>query len=212
MSNAANATEHSKILAAWRRIVRAGGEWLRSSRAARWYRRVSRRTEAAAAHSAIHGVGATVARWIRASWLYRWLTKEPDPDVIVIDLRETWTVGPIIALLDRLAAPVGSAWQGSGADDALAAIAAEPVRALGIVTAVAVAVNLLVAAALGDLTQAGLGARLVVFGLGLLATRERRSPDELAETWVGRALVALLVPPEPPENEAESVRTNDDDR
>lgn len=40
--------------------------------------------------------------WARQSFLYRWLTKEPEPDVIVIDLRETLSVGPIIALLDRV--------------------------------------------------------------------------------------------------------------
>lgn len=40
--------------------------------------------------------------WARASFLYRWLTKEPEPDVVVIDLRETLSVGPFIALLDRV--------------------------------------------------------------------------------------------------------------
>lgn len=38
----------------------------------------------------------------RASWLYRWLTAEPEPEVIVIDLRETYTVGPLIAALGRV--------------------------------------------------------------------------------------------------------------
>ena len=36
----------------------------------------------------------------RCSWIGRWLTAEPDPDVIVIDLRETRTVGPFILALD----------------------------------------------------------------------------------------------------------------
>lgn len=40
--------------------------------------------------------------WARESFLYRWLTAEPEPDVVVIDLRETLSVGPIIALLDRV--------------------------------------------------------------------------------------------------------------
>lgn len=39
---------------------------------------------------------------VAGSWLYRWLTKEPDPDVIVIDLRETRSVGPILSRLERL--------------------------------------------------------------------------------------------------------------
>lgn len=40
-------------------------------------------------------------RVARASWLYRWLTAETEPEVIVTDLSETWTVGPVIAALDR---------------------------------------------------------------------------------------------------------------
>lgn len=48
-------------------------------------------------------VGARLATVARDSWLYRWLTAEPDPQVVVIDLRETYTVGPLIAALDRVA-------------------------------------------------------------------------------------------------------------
>jgi hypothetical protein len=33
-----------------------------------------------------------------------WLTAEPDPDVIVVDLRETLTVGPIIVVVDWIVA------------------------------------------------------------------------------------------------------------
>jgi hypothetical protein len=40
--------------------------------------------------------------WVRNSTLYSWLTAEPDPDVVVIDLRETYTVGPFIMILDKL--------------------------------------------------------------------------------------------------------------
>jgi hypothetical protein len=35
--------------------------------------------------------------------LYQWLTAEPEPEVIVIDLRDSYTVGPILAILDRIA-------------------------------------------------------------------------------------------------------------
>jgi len=37
----------------------------------------------------------------------RWLTAEPEPDVIVIDLRETVTVGPIVLVLDRIVERLG---------------------------------------------------------------------------------------------------------
>lgn len=57
--------------------------------------------------------GAALGGWVRGSWLYDWLTAEPEPEVIVIDLRETYTVGPIIAALDRVAAWVGPRWRAS---------------------------------------------------------------------------------------------------
>ncbi|CAP12965.1 uncharacterized protein OE_1134F [Halobacterium salinarum R1] len=46
-------------------------------------------------------VVATTTAFVRESYLYQWLTAEPDPEVVVIDLRETYTVGPFIAILDR---------------------------------------------------------------------------------------------------------------
>ena len=52
--------------------------------------------------SLIAAGGRWFATAVRHSALYRWLTAEPDPDVIVIDLRETWTVGPVIAVVDRV--------------------------------------------------------------------------------------------------------------
>jgi hypothetical protein len=51
---------------------------------------------------------------IKRSWLYRWLTAEPEPDVIVIDLRETRTLGPFITLLDRFIAWLAPYWRQSG--------------------------------------------------------------------------------------------------
>ncbi|SHH68142.1 hypothetical protein [Halobaculum gomorrense] len=50
--------------------------------------------------SSVATLGERTGTYVRNSWLYTWLTKEPEPEVIVIDLRETWTVGPVIALLD----------------------------------------------------------------------------------------------------------------
>ncbi|WP_353635031.1 hypothetical protein ABSL23_05815 [Halobacterium sp. NMX12-1] len=50
----------------------------------------------------LESTGTRLTRVVQGSFLYRWLTAEPDPDVIVIDLRETYTVGPFIAILDRI--------------------------------------------------------------------------------------------------------------
>lgn len=63
--------------------------------------------------SAGRAIGARVSAFVRESYCYRWLTKEPDPEVIVIDLRETYAVGPFITLLDRLIRHIEDAWQQS---------------------------------------------------------------------------------------------------
>lgn len=99
-----------------------------------------------------------LADYTRESYLYRWLTKEPDPEIIVIDLRETYTVGPIIAILDHLVDRVADFedriapyWYGS------------------------------------TLNQ----------GFDWSSHQLHR----LADTQAGRTLIALLEPPEPPDEE-----------
>ena len=68
----------------------------------------------AVAHARITRGLRTAKRWGRHSALYRWLTAEPDPDIVVIDLRETYTVGTVISVLDRLAAPLSRSYRVSG--------------------------------------------------------------------------------------------------
>jgi hypothetical protein len=52
-------------------------------------------------HAADRGeqIITTLGQWIRGAWGYRWLTAEPEPDVIVIDLRDTVVFGPILQVL-----------------------------------------------------------------------------------------------------------------
>ena len=105
---------------------------------------------------------ARVAAVTRESFLYRWLTAEPEPDVVVIDLRETYTVGPVIRLLDA-----GVEW-------------------------------------LAPYLEASALKRLADVGVASL--------ERFAETRTGRALAAVLAPPEPPANDADRPDESDADR
>jgi len=139
---------------------------------------------------------------VRASYLYRWLTAEPDPDVIVIDLRETWTVGPVIAILDWLFAQFEDAVEGSRVV-ALAAVVYErtlaaPIRVGGLATLVAAALVGLLGVVSGGRSALFVAAALIAVGtLGLF---EDRSWGELRQTRPVELLVAALEPPTPPES------------
>lgn len=102
------------ILYAWLTRV---GQLLRQSRDTARTTRIGRQAAQSLAAtfeaSRLGATGRILSRWTRQSWLYRWLTAEPEPDVIVIDLRETWTVGPVITVLDAVLGWPGQYWSGS---------------------------------------------------------------------------------------------------
>lgn len=152
--------------------------------------------------SSVVAGGEAAVRWTRHSFCYWWLTEEPDPDVIVIDLRDTYAVGPFIALLDRVVPRYARAWRtsnlGATLDDAAASVRDAPIRAAGIVAAVAVLANALLVALDGSLTAEAALTRVAGFALALAGTRVRTPWDELAGARTVRLLAAALESPEPP--------------
>lgn len=63
--------------------------------------------------SRVNAVGRWLWRSVERSFVFRWLTKEPETEVIVIDFRETYTVGPFVRLFDSLVDRATPYWQGS---------------------------------------------------------------------------------------------------
>jgi hypothetical protein len=148
-------------------------------------------------------VGSRVADAVRSSYLYRWLTAEPDPDVIVIDLRETRTVGPFIRLLDAVLDRLLPAVNDSGVTTVLNTAGRYVLKAPAVVAGLAL---LIVGFAIGlasvvtgntETARLGLAATLAI--VGAITTRERRNWRELRETKPVAIAIAALEPPEPPE-------------
>jgi hypothetical protein len=163
-----------------------GFAWRLHDRFASWIEPVTRPLAA---------VDRRFVRVARGSRLHAWLTADSEPDPIVIDLRKTYTVGALLAVLDWVATAV----DGSRATDARRAlgdrVASAPARAFGVVCTLAFTLSLLASVAEGSLTTPvylfhGLG--LVV---GLVAFREQRDGDALAESPVWGALLAVFAPP-----------------
>ena len=147
---------------------------------------------------------ATHARHVvECSWLYRWLTAEPDQEVIVIDLRETITVGPWLAAIQRalewlLPAAVSSVLFGFARRVHLL-VTDRPVQLLG-VSAGVTALALLGLAVVFGISAPGL--YLLVMALGLFAVGTSRitwSWEELAETRGYQLLADAFEPPDPPD-------------
>lgn len=144
--------------------------------------------------TSVGGAGDRLARWSRHSWLFG---PPAEPEVVVVDLRETYTVGPLLAVLDRTVAWAAPRWRGSAPartlDRAGDAVADAPVRTLSWVLLGVLLGPVALAAAAG---RAPSGWLLVAVGVALLGTRERRSTTALRASPAGRVLAALLVPPD----------------
>ena len=158
-----------------------------------------------------------ISGWIEGSWLYRWLTAEPEPEVIVIDLRETRLVGPVLAVLDWLIAGLTA----KGAHSLLAAAGyrgyrlavVQPLRLVALLLG-GVAVPLAaVGASAGSAPLVAVAAALAV--CAVLGSRLRWSWAELRKTRLVRLLAAAFEPPEPPDDSTETSgrdRSERDDR
>jgi len=188
-----------------------GAERLRSALAGASITAVARRTfvvgSVAFADSIVGRFVHGVKRAVRTSWLYRWLTAEPDPDVIVIDLRDTVIVGPLLGVLDWLTAGLLTHWNNSLlsvlAGRSVDVLGARPIQAISAVVLGAVAANLGLLIVGGRPPTGAIGVRLLAMSLALAGTRLRYSAEDLAETRIYDVLVALLEPPEPPESSRE---------
>jgi len=170
---------------------------------ARGVETASNRLGAAYDSSVLGRASERFAAITRQSWIFRWLTAEPDPEVIVVDLRETWTVGPIIVLLDWLAPHAARAWNGSlartTAERTAAAFRAAPVKSSSALLLGVLFVQFALSwNSAGDATLAVL---CLLTAFALVGLRVDWTLEELRASKVGRLAAALFVPPEPPEDE-----------
>ncbi|WP_418284183.1 hypothetical protein [Halorubrum sp. DTA46] len=160
----------------------------------------------------LRGCGRRLGSWIRASALYQWLTAEPDPEVIVIDLRETRTVGPVLRLLDRAVGRLGDA---AGTSRAVSAgqraevsLRTAPLPSVGIVVAV-LGVAIAASGLRGGVSLLSVAVGLGLAVAGLLAMRDDRDWATLRETRPMTLARAAFTPPDPPESAADDDREPD---
>ncbi|SET50719.1 hypothetical protein [Natrinema hispanicum] len=159
--------------------------------------------EAALEESRLRELSDTITSYVRSSFCYRWLTAEPDPDIIVIDLRETYTVGSFIRLLDAVIDELETGYTNSQAEYTISrittAIQAQPIRLLGIVGLACVPLSLLTLTLAGSISTTLFAVHLITIALSAAALRSTHSLADLLESRPAKLLIAALEPPEPPE-------------
>lgn len=203
-SDRSRANETSTVVGHLRTVTTLFGLWVSHATLARLARKAQHIGASATQTSALARVGRVVLAWVQCSFLYRWLTAEPDPQVIVIDLRETITVGPFVRMADWVVHRTRETGRHSmlsrGVRETVAAVRRAPfhVAGLGVGTAViANAVLLALAGAVGVLDIALHGVLLI----GCMAATQLRVPlADLADARTVQLLVAVFEPPEPPED------------
>lgn len=188
----------STVLTGLQNAAAAVGEGVEESRSAAAARVIA----AAAGASTVARLGSVLSRWARSAWFYRWLTAEPEAEVVVIDLRDSLALAPLFAVLDRLVS-VSTPAESASVPRLLRTVGSdlidEPVRTASLAALAAVGTETTLSLVGGGLTSAGLGVRLLLLGVALAGTRVQYSPAELRETRVFDLLAQLLVPPEPVE-------------
>jgi len=195
---------------------RASSSAVSNSRLVGWLARLWGPVTRAWRGSGLNRLLANGRAYARGSFLYRWLTAEPEPDVIVIDLRETLTVGPWLRVLERaiawlLPAAVASRLFRAGRLTARR-VRRRPLGVLGY--GLIGLAGLLVAAtgATGRLSRALAIVALALALIGGLCTRVDLSLAELQETRPYRALATAFTPPEPPDSGESATGERERDR
>lgn len=122
----------------------------------------------------------------RNSWLYGWLTKEPEPSVVVIDLRETLSVTPFLELLDNVLDSVVPAWISSWIhrliDITLSHIEKAPVRVLSSILLAILTAYLVVGTATEMFSTTTMGFILLLALTFALTTRVTHSWNEIKQS------------------------------
>ena len=198
LTDARHVTDGSILVRVVRAVVNRLGAWFGASWLIRTTARLASNLAVVTGTSLLVAAVRTSIDWPRHSVLYRWLTKKPDREEVVLDLRESYTLGPVVALFGRLPEPLKHTWRASNVGRVFAVTSASardaPVRMVAIVCGVAVFTNTVLLMASGLPSEGDLLTRVILIGLALAGTRSEASWNDVAQARTVRLGVAALEP------------------
>jgi hypothetical protein len=121
-------------------------------------------------------------RVVKESFVYRWFVTEPTSEMVTLDLRETYTLGPFAPLLETVPARLGVAVENSravtGAEELSVEARIAPMRVLGATVAVSSSGGLLAGVLFGWLSVLSTILLLCLVVFGVATTRLAAPADE----------------------------------
>ena len=176
--------------------------WLAGSTLRRFAGWINRRLGSTVSGSRTLAGLSMVEHWVLSSWLYRWLTAEVEPNVVVIDLRETVTVRPVLVAIGAsidvftTGRRTSTTWQSF--ERARERFVDAPVRYASLFALFVLLGATAASVVRGALSAGGIWPRLVLAVAFLLGTRIDRSWADVRTSRPVQLLIAALEPPEPP--------------
>jgi len=143
-----------------------------------------------------------VQQVVAGSFIYRWLTAEPEPEVIVIDLRETWTVGPMITIIDRVLKGFIQSAQTSTVVSNTSSVATvfrdRPLNVASLILITGILSVLLIGVMMQTLSVVSTVVLVLLALIGMFGLGSKTTLKELVETKPAQILISAFEPPDPP--------------
>lgn len=138
-------------------------------------------------------------RKISSSTVYGWTVKEPDPDLVVIDLRETFSISPILTAFDDVIEFMVPAWMRSKIHTVYTAASKElkenTVKTVSATLFLAFTASLFVIEVSLELTLLSLGVLFLASVVSAYGTKSEKNWRDIKETKVFKLVIELLEPP-----------------
>lgn len=153
-------------------------------------------------NSGVYTLLQAIRQYVYTSWLYRWLTDEPDPAVVVIDLRETLALGPLLARLEiTIREAIGVMPTSGGLRRGFQLRARFQRRPIRVVSFGLIGVVLLAFIPLLAVGETIGFVTFLLFGLllvGLRGTQSSVSWTEIKQTDTYKTIITMFEPPDSP--------------
>jgi hypothetical protein len=142
---------------------------------------------AAVTNSTLTDIIRAIEQTIKISWLYQWLTAEPESEVVTVNLRETFAAGPVINIstwtISLIVPAVAQAQMAKAARWVITTVWTAPIRAAGFALIGIIITEISFQLVVNDLSTLGFAIRAAIALLAVIGMQFRLDWDSLLDFW-----------------------------